>query len=151
MKITLNKALKTKNELAGQLNRLKLQIATNNSVRESATRRFDVQSLYEQFTKLQEELVALKAKIAQANVPIYDKINMMAELKGEIGFLSTIDTKEGVIIENHYSENAIPVNYTATFTANVIAAKQSTLERKISALQDDIDTFNHNTFIEMPD
>lgn len=151
MIVSLNKALKRKNELAGQINKLKTRITKNNSLPEGSIKRFDTMQMIKQLQKLRDDLVAIKTAIAIANVPIYEKINLMAEYKGEIEFLDTIDTKEGEINEGRfYGEDKPPVKYAATITADTIVAWQQAHEREISKLQDEIDTFNHTTTVEIP-
>src|SRR5439155_17404587 len=76
------KALKLKNQLAGDVAQLKDLLAKQNS--RSTKQKFDYDNR-EVLTRLRaklDELIRVKASIAAANTEIYDKIFRLAELKG---------------------------------------------------------------------
>ena len=93
------KALKLKNQLAGDLAQLKELLSKQNS--RSTKQKFDYDNR-EVLTRLRAklaELVKVKAALAAANAEIYDKIFLLAELKGLVATLTALDTKAGVFHE----------------------------------------------------
>src|SRR6058998_3283244 len=93
------KALKLKNQLAGEVAQLKELLAKQN-VR-STKQKFDYDNR-EVLTRLRakiDELIKVKAAIAVANAEAYEKIFRMAELKGLANTLASVDTKAGVFHE----------------------------------------------------
>jgi hypothetical protein len=93
------KALKMKNQLAGEVAQLKDLLAKQNS--RSTKQKFDYDNR-EVLTRLRaklDELVKVKTAVAAANVEIYDRIFRLAELKGLATTLNALDTKAGVFHE----------------------------------------------------
>src|SRR5881396_2433110 len=82
------KALKLKNQLAGDIAQLKELLAKQNS--RSTKQKFDYDNR-EVLTRLRaklDELVKVKAAVAAANAEIYDKVFRLAELKGLVTTLT---------------------------------------------------------------
>src|SRR5271163_2421896 len=98
--ITLAKALKLKNRLAGLMTKLNQDIATYNSVQEGAEQ-LDVRALYEARKTVVRHLVALKVAITQANAPVQPVIYALAELKALIALLNGLNPKHGKFIEGY--------------------------------------------------
>jgi len=155
----LSKALKLKNRLAGEITKLKLTIQTHNSVRKGKTpdNEFEVRALFVKLEQRIDELVLVKTAIAVANagvVPgpnqaVYDASNfkrifLLAELKGEIEFLRTIDTKHGVFNEGYAAGGMAQyeVTYEAAFRERDISAMVGEIQKRIDDVQDGIDAFN---------
>lgn len=137
------KALKLKNQLAGEVAQLKELLAKQN-VR-STKQKFDYDNR-EVLARLQtkvQELVKIKTAIAVANVEAYEKIFRMAELKGLATTLTGLETKAGVFHEaGRYGEAGYEVEYVAQI-GKVDADKQvAALKDEIQALQDALDEFN---------
>ena len=137
------KALKLKNQLAGEVAQLKDLLAKQN-VR-STKQKFDYDN-HEVLTRLQtkvQELVKVKTAIAVANVEAYEKIFRMAELKGLATALTGLETKAGVFNEGgRFGEAGYEVEYVAQI-GKVDADKQvAALKDEIQALQDALDEFN---------
>jgi len=137
------KALKLKNQLAGEVAQLKDLLAKQN-VR-STKQKFDYDNR-EVLTRLQtkvQELVKIKTAIAVANVEAYEKIFRMAELKGLATALTGLETKAGVFHEvGRFGEPGYEVEYVAQI-GKVDADKQvAALKDEIQALQDALDEFN---------
>src|SRR5437016_13813790 len=108
------KALKLKNQLAGDIAQLKELLAKQNS--RSTKQKFDYDNR-EVLTRLRgklDELVKVKAAVAAANAESYDKIFRLAELKGVVTPLTGLDTKAGVVYEGRgLAEAAYEVEYVA--------------------------------------
>src|SRR6266545_5311737 len=93
------KALKLKNQLAGDVAQLK-ELLVKQNVR-STKQKFDYDNR-EVLTRLRaklDELLKVNAAVAAANAEIYDKIFRLAELKGLVTTLTGLDTKAGVFHE----------------------------------------------------
>jgi len=87
------KALKLKNQLAGEVGQLKELLTKQNS--RSTKQKFDYDNR-EVLTRLRaklEELIKVKAAVAAANAEIYDKIFRLAELKGLVATLTSLTRK----------------------------------------------------------
>src|SRR5437660_11315884 len=110
----LAKALKLKNQLAGEVAQLKELLGKQN-VR-SSKQKFDYDNR-EVLTRLRaklDELVRVKAALAVANAEIYAKIFRLAELKGLVATLTALETKRGVFREGRgYGEATYEVEYVA--------------------------------------
>jgi hypothetical protein len=142
--ITLAKALKLKNRLAGKVAKLTLTVQTYNSTQQTAEQ-IDVRARYAERADLVRRLTELKHAIARANAPIQRDIFDLAELKAEVALLAGLNTKHGTFLEGYPA--AGQVAYTAQFRKADVDALTETLETRIDALQDKLDTFNAQTLI----
>jgi len=139
------KALKLKNQIAGDVARLKELLAKQN-VR-STKQPFDYNN-EEVLASLRgkiDELVKTKAAIAAANAEVYDKIFRMAELKGLVAVLSALDTRHGEFHErgSGYGEQPVAVEYAAQLKAVEVDKLVAELKTEIQSLQDSLDEFNY--------
>jgi hypothetical protein len=144
LNITLAKALKLKNRLAGKIAKLTLTVQTYNSTQE-ASERIDVRAAHAQRADLVRRLTDLKHAIARANAPIQRDIFDLAELKAEVTLLAALNTKHGTFLEGY--PNAGQVTYVAQFRKTDVDAQTDALETRIDALQDKLDTFNAQTLV----
>lgn len=137
------KALKLKNQLAGEVARLKGLLAAQN-VR-SVKQKFDYDN-HEVLTELRaklDELVKVKAAVAAANAEIYDKIFRLAELKGLVTTLTALDTKSGVFHEGAaFGGAAYETEYVAQLGKVDVDKLVAELNDEIQSLQDELDEFN---------
>ena len=140
------KALKLKNQLAGEIAKLQTLLSGNNSFEEGKIVRFDAAALYEEYKNKLEELIQLKRKIAQGNFDIWEKIFRITELKGKIQFLRTLPVREGISKERDWDQGGtrtIEVKWTAVLNPKMIQDEITLLEKEIIDLQDQIDEYNH--------
>ena len=148
----LTKALKLKNQIAGEVATLKDRL-TKQNVR-PATQPFDYDA-NEVLTDLRakiEHLVAVKSAIAAANVEQYPRIFRLAELKGVIALLKALDVRHGKFKEaGGYGAAAYEVEYIAQIKKTAVDALVGELEAEILRLQDDLDEFNHTTTVAVPE
>jgi len=93
--MNIKQALKEKNKLAEQIKQCYQLAASYNSMEEGNPRKYLPSAKLQEAQELTNKLVELKAKIHKANIPVYDKIFMMSELKGRAMQLSSISTAEG--------------------------------------------------------
>ena len=139
----LAKALKLKNQLAGEVAELK-ELLTKQNVR-SSKQKFDYENR-EVLARLRariEELVKVKAALGAANAEVYDKIFRLAELKGLVKTLTGLDTKTGVFHEGgRFGEPGYEVEYVAQLGKVDVDKLVAELNEEIQALQDALDEFN---------
>lgn len=139
--VTLAKALKLKNRLAGRVAKLTADITRDNSSQQGAEVA-DVPALYARRAEAVARLVDLKASISQANRPIQRDIFLLAEKKAEIALLAGLDTKHGSYREGYATADTV---YVAQLRKADVDSRTTALEAEIDALQDRLDGFNHDT------
>jgi hypothetical protein len=146
----LTKALKLKNQLAGEVTELKDRLNTQNS--HAATVPFDYDSR-EVLAALREKidhLIAVKSAIAAANTAQYPRIFRLAELKGLVVLLKALDVRHGIFKESgNYAQPAYEVEYVAQLKKAPVDALVTDLEAEITALQDELDAFNYQQSVEL--
>lgn len=146
----LAKALKLKNQLAGEVAQLKDLLAKQN-VR-STKQKFDYQNrelLMQLRTKI-EELVKVKAALGAANADVYDKIFRLAELKGLVTTLGGLDTKAGVFHEGgQFGQPSYEVEYVAQLGKVDVDKLVAELKEEIQGLQDALDEFNFTRSVNL--
>jgi len=144
------KALKLKNQLAGEVAQLKDLLTKQNS--RSTKQKFDYDNL-DVLTRLRAklaELVKVKAAIAVANAEIYDKVFRLAELKGLVTTLTALDTKAGVFHEGRgFTEASYEVEYVAQISKVDADKLVAELNAEIQSLQDALDEFNFTRSVNL--
>jgi hypothetical protein len=139
----LAKALKLKNRLAGEVAQLK-ELLSKQNVR-SSKQKFDYDNR-EVLTRLSaklDELIKVKAAVAAANAEIYDKIFRLAELKGLVATLTSLDTKAGVFHEGgRFGEPGYEIECVAQLGKVDADKLVAELQDQIQRLQDALDEFN---------
>ena len=145
----LNKALKVKNRLIGELNRTRQLIRTENSRRSDSVSKFDLSELQGNLIKLENKFTDLKTKIAEATAPISRQLTKLTFLKDNINFYNTIPTRKGVEKVAYGNSSTIEeYTWTAYFDRESIEAFVSDFQKEIDELQDEVDEFNAKTDIE---
>ena len=97
-----------------------------------------------------DHLVTVKSAIAAANVAQYPRIFRLAELKGLVALLKTLDVRHGVFKEaGNYAQAAYEIEYVAQLKKSVVDGLVAELETEISALQDELDEFNNAQSVEL--
>ena len=146
--VSIARALKEKNRVAGRLAKAREIIEQENSKDKSLPRRVDVEATYAEAKMLEARLVAIKSAIAQANNPIVAKIIELDELKSEIAFLNGLNVKEGRFEEVSYG-NKIVRDIEAVVGQARVLAEVAELQKRADALQDALDEFNASTKVEI--
>ena len=145
--ITLAKALKVKNRLAGRLAKAQADIQAFNSVPEGQVDQVNVPAL----TKAREELVGalvnLKAAINDANREVQRGIYLLAEKKATAQFLAGVSTRHGP--QPPVYPSTVEVVYVAALKKADVDALVARLEKEIDQLQDRLDHFNHARKVEV--
>jgi len=139
----LAKALKLKNQLAGEVAQLKELLAKQN-VRSSKQKfDYDNREVLARLRAKLDELVRVKATLAVANAEIQAKIFRLAELKGLVATLSALETKSGVFHEGRgFGEATYEVEYVTQLGKVDVDKLVAELQNEIQALQDTLDEFN---------
>jgi hypothetical protein len=144
------KALKLKNQLAGEVAQLKDLLTKQNS--RSTKQKFDYENreVLTRFRAKLDELVKVKAAVAVANAEVYDKIFRLAELKGLVTTLTGLDTKAGVFHEGRgFGEAAYEVEYIAQLGKVDVDKLVAELNAEIQWLQDALDEFNFTRSVNL--
>jgi hypothetical protein len=143
--ISLARALKLKNRLAGRLARIDADFQNYNSV-PAGTDRPDLKALYAERYRLVALLIELKVALNAANQPMQRTIFELAEAKSLVALLSKVSTKHGRIVEGY---QGIEVDYVAEYRKGDIDREVRRLEVVIDRLQEQLDAFNHRTTISI--
>ena len=142
MQITLAKALKEKNRIVGEINKLWMLISKENSCWETHTRSIDVKETMENVEFLTKKLIELKTKIGKANEGILEYMYSLEESKSQMSQLERLDTTEDMRYYNRgLSEEVIEVR-SAEITAREVLKRRLNLQRKCDQLQDEMDAYN---------
>ena len=147
MKITIAKALKLKNRIQSRIRALSNDMAAYNSRLAGSGSEVNVLTSLDEYDRLVGSLVQLKAKIFASNAPVYEKILRLAEAKSKIKVLRSFDTQHGKVADRYSSIE--PLEYYAQLRKSDIDTKCRTLEGTIDQLQEELDSHNHTTFIEI--
>lgn len=145
VKVSLAKALKVKARLTGRLVKVNSDIYQNNSKLDGQDR-LNVQALIEARKELIDAMIELKLAIYRGNLPLQERLFVLAEKKSEIAFYTGLNTKDGT--EMHGYQNT-PVKFTATVKKVEADFIVKGLESEIDALQEEVDQFNYSTKIEI--
>lgn len=139
----LSKALKYKKKLIKLLEEDMEKIHTYNSSPSNIERVYNPMDCFTSYKKRLEELINLKAAIQKANVPVYDKIFRLSELKNVIIKLKRIPTEEGEI---RYG-NSEPLIRTVIFNKLTIDNLIKESEDQIETIQEELESYNATTEI----
>ena len=151
--ISLSKALKIKNRLVGELQKLQNTATQMNSMPSENRGKSSVSlsEVWENIYKITNRIVELKSKIAAATAPITPLLVDLAETKSTIVFLNNLPIKEG----DEDTQIGYGVNSslkTVQWNAFIDQKQRDELVRKntdrIDSLQDQIDEFNASTKID---
>ena len=142
VEVSLAKALKIKNRVAGRIAQLSQDIKTYNSRQEGAEV-IDVQRRYVERAELVARLVDLKTTINQANQPVQGVIYTLAERKALLSLLNEINTQHGAVSQYHQ----VPVNFVAQIRKEQVDQERLRLEREVDSLQEELDRFNQLTTV----
>lgn len=144
----LHKALKLRKSLIGEITKLKQLIKEKNSyligTNNPTSVKIDVKVLYGELLDKINKLVALKYVINEANAEIQSKIYVLSENKALISFWNEVSVLEGaqaIGYAEHIKEYGVQID---EIERNNIVKE---LQKKVDAIQEEIDTFNYTTEI----
>jgi hypothetical protein len=146
----LTKALKMKNQLAGEVAELKERLAQQNSRAATVPFDYDAGEVLAALRAKTDRLVEVKTAIAVTNVAQYERIFRLAELKGLVSTLKALNVRHGLFREaGNYAHPAYDVEYVAQLKKAAVDALVAELETEIAALQDQLDEFNHTQSVPL--
>jgi hypothetical protein len=143
VEITLARALKLKNRLAGRLAKLDADFENYNSL-PAGTDRPDLKILYAERNRLVAQLIELKVALNVANQPMQRTIFELGEAKSLVALLTKTSTKHGKVVEGYHGTE---IEYTAQFRKGDIDREVRRLEVVIDRVQEQLDAFNYRTVI----
>ena len=146
--VTIARALKEKNRVAGRLAKARQLVNKENSKEKKVPRGVDVKAVYAEAKMLRDRLVAIKTAIAVANQLIVGRIVELAEVKSEISYLNALDIQEGVFEESSYGGKLVK-EYDAVLQKSEVLAEVDELQRRADELQDALDEFNASVKVEI--
>jgi len=143
--MNLKQALKLKNSLIQDINELMTLIQENNAIIEGNIRIYNLSELIFELDSKILELTILKSNIQKANLPIYDKIFTLSELKFKIAGFKQIPTNQGIQKASYGSPEGeiLNVELNQKEVRNLIKE----LEKKVINIQEELDIFNSVTEI----
>lgn len=140
--MNLARALKEKNKLVGKIKVLwERLISSNQSL--SDKQDYNAEDLYTEICSETDKLLKLKELINAATQPIFPDILQIAELKGRVTNLKSIQTEEK---KATYSDNII--TYNVQMSKNRVDELIDKTTKEIEDIQDRIDQFNASTNID---
>jgi len=146
--VTIARALKEKNRVAGRLAKARELVGAENSQDKSVPRGVDVAAMYDLAKMLRNRLIAIKSAIAEANKPIVSKIIELDEIKSEIAFLNGLDVKEGRFVTTNYGTR-IESEIDAIISKQQVLDEVAALQVRADRIQDELDEFNATTKVEI--
>lgn len=144
-KMNIKQALKEKNKLVAEIKELYDTAKKTNSIEVGNPRRFSVEGSLKEAESKTKQLVELKTKIHKANLPVYEKIFRMSEMKSRIKELKAISTEEGKVSQRYGSTVE---NKEVELNAAQIKEMVKGLESEIEKIQDELDIHNATTQLD---
>lgn len=142
--MNINQALKEKARIVRHLDGLYRILSEYNSIESGNPRHYSITDTIDEIGRVTLDLVELKTKIHKANVPVYDKIFNLSELKSGIKKLKEMPVTEGKKLSMYGSsvEN-LEVEVNAHERDSIVL----NMQRDIDKLQDELDVHNATTYI----
>ena len=146
----LYKALKVRKNLIGEITKLKHQIKEKNSYLEGSKNgeNFDAEKAYELLLSKIQELTSLKFIINEANREIQAKIYLLGEYKALISFWNEVSVVDGTQVAG-YSDKVL--TYSVNFTESTKEERINEYQKKVDAIQEELDEYNFSTDIPWGD
>lgn len=148
MLVTIARALKEKNRIAGRLAKARQLVKMENSKDKNVPRGIDVSETYALTKIFRDRLISIKSAIAEANSPIVAKIIELDEVKSEISYLNGLEVREGKFVSSDFGSR-IETEMTAVIRKPEALNDLDVLQARADRLQDELDEFNATTKIEI--
>jgi hypothetical protein len=145
--MNIKQALKKKNKLVGQIQEEFNKASQYNVVDEGNPRPYSAVEAIGKWMQLTNDLIVLKTQIHKANLPVYDKIFELSELKNQVKHLKHLNCVSGKVSGGRWGEGEPVVKHAEI---NIVEKDQmvKNLEARIESIQDELDQWNHNTIID---
>lgn len=155
--MNIAKALKVKNRIAGEIVNNANKLNTLNSI-EVRTLNIPFEKYQEKVLAIREEtfnvlfpkLIRLKIAIQKANAGITDKLVELQEAKSMIAFWKSIPKKEGFFSSGYSDKNELS-EWKCIVPSTESEKEFEKIQNRINDLQDEIDTYNSITKIQLQD
>lgn len=147
--MNIKQALKKKNKLVGLIHEEFYRASQYNVIDEGNPRPYSATEAIGKWMQLTNELIVLKTAIHKANLPVYDKIFEMSELKNQVKSLKSLNCASGKVSTSRWGSESEPVIKHAEINIVERDSMIKNLESRIETLQDELDQWNHNTLIEL--
>jgi hypothetical protein len=144
----LYKALKLRKKLVGEITALKQKIQSKNSymVGSLNPEKYNVPKLYEELLEKIDQLTGLKFAINEANREIQSQIYVLAEYKALIAFWNSVNITEGMQEAGRFGSETLR-EYKAQVDDETRNKYVADFQKRVDAIQEEIDTFNYTTDI----
>lgn len=150
MNVTLARALKEKNRIAGRLAKAQSLVKKENRKTAGSPRTVDVAAALAEVERLSALLAQVKAAIAQANDGIVATIVELEETKSLLSFFGSVPADEDIEIEREYN-GVVERRWDVAVREPELLAKAEALQSRADALQDALDEYNAATRVDLPD
>ena len=146
--MNIKQALKKKNKLVGLINEEFYKASQYNVVDEGNARPYSATEAIGKWMQLTNELIVLKTQIHKANLPVYDKIFELSELKNQVKHLKSLNCTSGKVSGGRWGEGEPVVKHAEI---NIVEKDKmvKNIEARIEQLQDELDQWNHNTVVDL--
>ena len=150
MNVTLARALKEKNRIAGRLGKAQQLVKKENRKSAGSPRSVDVAAMLAEVERLSALLAQVKAAIAKANDGIVATIVELEETKSLLAFVGAVPADESVEVERTY-QGIMERHWDVAIREPELLAKADALQKRADALQDALDEYNATARVDLPD
>lgn len=154
MQVTLAKALTIKKQLQTKLGELNKRFIQNFQRFEGDNWIYDPAEVLSEINTVTAQLIDIKCAIQKANEPIENTILTLGELKSWVKLIQNINPgRTGQVRKSNPLTNqweVIEVPIVSIWTKPELDQKVDAARKTISQMQDELNTFNHKTTIELP-
>lgn len=141
--MNISKALKVKNRLIGEVNRLQEILKRENSRRSDNPSEVNVEETANLLIETRRKLISLKGAIGEASAPLSEKLSFLTEQKAAINFYNSLPTREGEELTLvGANREKLAYQWTAYLNRESVDSLVKELQNSINETQDQIDDFN---------
>lgn len=147
--MNIAQALKEKNRIAGEIAKIERKIQSSNRYVGEA-KKFDTVELGKKLVSERAKLVALKTRIAVANVGIARELVELAEAKAQLKFLNSLEHYVGLSEEkgtSGYGEFEKEIVTYSQISVQDLEKFTDEAQKLVNDLQDKVDAFNATTSV----
>ncbi len=144
--MNISKALKVKNRLIGEVNRLQEILKRENSRRNDNPSEVNVEETANLLIETRQKLISLKGAIGEASAPLSEKLSFLTEQKAAINFYNSLPTREGEELTLvGANREKLAYQWTAFYNRENLDRLIKGIQLNINETQDQIDDFNART------
>ncbi len=161
MTITLAKALVVSKQLGARIQELSKRFLANTTFTEKSAydgttiwKNYNPNQVFEELQETTAKSIAIRVLIDQANLPIREKILQLGEMKSWCKNLQSLVIQDSVRTSTRNPTTGfLEVTEIPQYNLWNLVQKNNKIDelrKQISNLQDELNTFNHQTTIELP-